>query len=222
MAVVEPGPSSLRAEAEESARPSAEVERRAAPQHAAPRWLRPALVVLVVLALGLLFRHTGLHELASVASLRRVFTGAGVFGGLGFVAVFVLGVLVQIPGLIFVAAALVVFGPIEGFVVAYVGSVASAVSSLATLRALGGSPLASLEHPRLRRAFGQLEQHPVRTVAFLRTIMVLSPPLNLALAFSAVRPGAHLLGSALGLVLPNLVVAASLETLLRWFGGTLL
>ena len=56
---------------------------------------------------------------------------------------------------------------------------------------------------------------PIATVALLRAVLVLSPPLNYALALTSLRFFDHLLGSALGLVVP--IGAAAL--LSRWIAG---
>ncbi|MCB9621848.1 MAG: DedA family protein, partial [Sandaracinus sp.] len=52
------------------------------------------------------------------------------------------------------------------------------------------------------------ERRPVRVVALLRLILWMAPPLNYALAMSAVRFRDYVVGSALGLILP--IAAAAL------------
>ena len=54
----------------------------------------------------------------------------------------------------------------------------------------------------------------VITVAVLRGILLLSPPLNAALALTRLKPRDHLLGSAIGLVLPVGVIVFLAETAL--------
>ena len=180
------------------------------------RWGRPLLLVTVLSILGLTFRALGLADISSVETLRDEFAGAGIRDILLFLLVFVLGLLAQIPGLGFVVAAVLVFGPVRGFALAYVGSVLAASVAVSVLRALGGTPLQSIRSARLRRVLGRLETQPIRTVALLRTIMVLSPPVNLALAFSGVRARPHLIGSAFGLIVPNALVALFIETFVAW------
>ena len=54
----------------------------------------------------------------------------------------------------------------------------------------------------LRRLFAQLEAHPVRTVALLRLLTVMFPPVTSALALTRLSARDHALGSLLGLPLP--------------------
>jgi uncharacterized membrane protein YdjX (TVP38/TMEM64 family) len=58
-----------------------------------------------------------------------------------FFAVFTVGQLVQVPGVIFILVARVVWGPIVGFGLAYLGSVFSAAAVFMMVRAVGGKPL---------------------------------------------------------------------------------
>jgi hypothetical protein len=56
----------------------------------------------------------------------------------------------------------------------------------------------------LRRTFEKLEAHPVRSIALLRLVLWLAPPLTYALAATRVRLRDHVFGCAIGLLLPVL------------------
>jgi uncharacterized membrane protein YdjX (TVP38/TMEM64 family) len=60
----------------------------------------------------------------------------------------------------------------------------------------------------LRATFERLEAHPVKSIALLRLVLWLAPPLTYALAATKVRARDHLVGCAVGLVVP--VIAANL------------
>ena len=66
--------------------------------------------------------------------------------------------------------------------------------------------LAGLERPLLKRILNRLDERPIRTVFILRILLFLAPPLNYALAMTNVRFRDYLVGSALGLVLPLLII----------------
>ena len=60
--------------------------------------------------------------------------------------------------------------------------------------------------------FGALDAHPIRTVALLRTITVMFPPVTGALALTQISAREHAVGSAIGMILPltAILVAAGL------------
>ncbi|MCB9599980.1 MAG: VTT domain-containing protein [Sandaracinus sp.] len=175
----------------------------------APRklWRFAALVALIVGSI-VLAKVTGVTEQLTPDRIRGFMEGAGVLGFLIFLGVFAVGELVHVPGVFFVAAAILAYGRGLGGVAAYVGAVLSVIVSFAVVRGVGGQVLAEVRRPWVRKILDGLERRPVRVVALLRLILWMAPPLNYALAMSAVRFRDYVLGSALGLILP--IAAAAL------------
>lgn len=166
------------------------------------RWLRLAALALALALMFVLAQVSGLRDALTTERLQQAVTQAGWWGlGLFFVT-FTLGQLMQVPGVVFVLVARVAWGPMWGFASAYVGAVISASLVFLVVRAVGGRPLAEVTWPPARRILAGLERWPVLTIASLRAVMMLNPPLNYALALSPVRARHHLVGSALGLVVP--------------------
>jgi uncharacterized membrane protein YdjX (TVP38/TMEM64 family) len=157
-----------------------------------------ALLTLVPLLAPLL----GLDSRYSVGALRDFVAQAGAFSWLAFVALFVLFVVLQIPGFAFVIAAPSLFELPEAWLLCVIASYLAVVLNFALVRKFGGQPLAELERPVLRRLFAQLEAHPVRTVLLLRLLTVMFPPVTSALALTSLRARDHALGSLLGIPLP--------------------
>ena len=127
-----------------------------------------------------------------------------------FLLVMAAGELVHLPGMAFVVAARLVFGPGIGFALGYVGAVLAVTVSFVVARQLLAAARATDDpwRPRwrfLQRAFDRLESHPVQTIALLRLFLWLAAPLNYALASSRVRVRDQVLGSALGLFAPVVV-----------------
>ena len=168
-----------------------------------------ALVLLFVLA-----SVAGVRDALTVDRLQLTVAEAGWWGvGLFFLA-FTVGQLLQVPGAVFIVVGRAAWGPVLGFANGYVGAVLSASLVFLFVRAVGGKPLGDVTWPPARRLLGGLERWPVLTVAALRAVMMLNPPLNYALALSPVQQRHHLLGSMLGLVVPVAVVAFFSEGLL--------
>ena len=174
--------------------------------------LKPSHVRLVLLMglLGALFLFgQGFIGDITVENIRTQLEAAGPMGILIFLAAFAMGNLVAIPGLLFVMASLLAYGQVMGFLVAAAGSLLSISISFWVVRAFGGQ--VQTQNRLIRWALGPLERYPVRTVALLRTMTVLSPPVNYALALSKIRYRQYMLGSAAGLALPLLVYTIGLD-----------
>jgi uncharacterized membrane protein YdjX (TVP38/TMEM64 family) len=81
-------------------------------------------------------------------------------------------------------------------------------AGFATVRLLRGSsaPPTRLPFAWAQRMLERAETRPVLTIATLRLLFFLSPPLNVGLGFSSVRLHHYVTGSAIGLVLPTAMV----------------
>jgi uncharacterized membrane protein YdjX (TVP38/TMEM64 family) len=167
----------------------------------------------VVSTLALIGHVSGATAQLDVASLQALLQDAGAIGMLAFVLLFALGNLLGVPGVLFVVAGLVAYGQLGGAILALVAGLFVASTSFWTVRLIGGSPAAALKGRLAQRLLGRLDARPVQTVAALRTLMILSPPLNYALALSPIRYRDYVLGSAIGLIAPIAFYALLLEQL---------
>jgi uncharacterized membrane protein YdjX (TVP38/TMEM64 family) len=177
-----------------------------------------AVVAFVVLLLAVA-ELTGLREHFSLAFVRAQFTGHVAQGLVLFALLFSAGNLIQVPGWIFLAAAVLTLGRAWGGLATFVAAMVSCCASFWILRAIGGDALRELRGRTAQRLFAQLDAHPVRSVALLRLVMGTAPPLNVALALSGVRFGDYVAGALIGLPLPIAVLALFLDSagrLLHW------
>ena len=183
------------------------------------RWLRLGILAAVLVTLFIVGEVTGLRKRITIDKIRELTLHAGALGIVVYAIAFCVGEVIHIPGLLFCAAAIAIWGRVDGGVIAYGASVLSISASFVFIRAIGGShPLDNVKSRYLPRIVGQLAAHPIRTVAILRAVLVISPPVTYALALSAVRFRDVFIGSAIGLVAPMAVVAIFLDYLLRWIG----
>jgi uncharacterized membrane protein YdjX (TVP38/TMEM64 family) len=171
------------------------------------RRLGAAAVVVTLIACAVLARRAGVDG----PMLRRELLALGWLAVPLFLVIMAAGELLHLPGMIFVVAARLVFGPGFGFVLAYSGSVFAVTVSFVVARQLVAAARSTTEpwQPRwrfLRRALDRLEAHPVQTIALLRLVLWLAAPLSYVLASSRVRVRDHLVGSAIGLLLPVIAV----------------
>ncbi|MGM0556350.1 MAG: TVP38/TMEM64 family protein [Myxococcota bacterium] len=172
--------------------------------------------------LGLLVLIGALYGVAHAMGLTQNFTvdgarhhmeQAGAWGVLVFVGLFIVGDLLHVPGLIFVAGAILAYGTLEGLALGYVGALTGQSFNFWLIRRVGGRPLADIERPLVKKVMSNLSEHPIRTVIFLRLVFVVTPAVNYGLAMSQLRYRDYLLASAIGLIPPMSLFAWGLG----WF-----
>lgn len=179
------------------------------------RIIRLALLGAVVVALVIVRYTTSFGTSLSTARVRELVQHAGAAGIGIFLLAFAVGELLHVPGLVFVAAAVLAWGRVAGGAAAYIGALISISFSFAVVRAIGGQPLGELKQKWLRAMMAQLERRPIRTVALLRLVLWMAPAVNYALALSPIRYREYAVGSAVGLAIPVAAASAFLEFLLR-------
>jgi len=158
--------------------------------------------VALFAGLWVIGKATGLLEGWDQERIRTMVEASGALGVLAFIAAFSVGELLHVPGMVFVAAAIVLWGALWGFAISFGAALVSVLVSFFLVRAVGGKALAEMERPLVKRLLSRLDRRPIQTVALLRLVLWLAPALNYALAMTNVRPRDYLVGSALGLFLP--------------------
>lgn len=176
--------------------------------------LRLFLLGGILLSLFAAGHYFEISERFSIDGVRELVLSAGVWGWLLYIAVFAAGEFFHVPGLVFVAAAILIYGKLAGFALAYLGAVISVCFSFMLVRRIGGTPLKQSSSPWLRRVLSRLDQQPIRTVFILRLFLWLAPPVNYVLALTPLRFSHYLIGSALGLVTPLAAAAVLFDWLI--------
>lgn len=159
----------------------------------------------VGLFLGVLltvFQISGLRDHFDLAFMREVILQHRIGGLLLFVLLFSLGNLIQIPGWIFLAAAVLTLGRLWGGAATYVAAVTSCALTFVTIRALGGNALRLLTNRVAVRLLRELDSRPVASIVMLRILFQTVPALNYALAMSGIKFRTYLIGTLLGLPVP--------------------
>jgi uncharacterized membrane protein YdjX (TVP38/TMEM64 family) len=175
-----------------------------------------SLALMLFLLWGLA-RFTGLQALFTRTQLHAVLLGHPVWAVLGFSFLFMAGNLVQVPGLVFLAAAELALGPWWGAALTYFAACLACVSTFAVARTMGGDALRAWDSGALgRRLFTQLDRRPMPAILGLRLLFQTVPALNYALALSGVRFRHYLWGTLLGLPLPILLYCVFFEQLSAW------
>ncbi|MBK7686574.1 MAG: VTT domain-containing protein [Rhodocyclaceae bacterium] len=161
------------------------------------------LAVLAFLALLLaIVQLSGLRDNFSLEFLQHQILAHQVAGLLVFVVLFSIGNLIQIPGWIFLAAAVLTLGKLMGGLATYAAASASCVVTFLVIKAIGGDALRQLDNKIALRIFRRLDTHPIRSIALLRMLFQTVPALNYALALSGIKFRHYLVGTLVGLPIP--------------------
>ncbi|WP_339510821.1 VTT domain-containing protein [Pseudomonas sp. RL_15y_Pfl2_60] len=163
---------------------------------------RILLVVLVLIALFALCEALGIRQQFSLEGLKSVIAMHQFAGLLLFSLLFALGNLIQIPGWIFLAAAVLTLGRLWGGVATYVAACLSCMLTYLSVRFIGGDALREIDNRLAKRLLAGLDKHPLTSIIALRMLMQTLPALNYTLALSGVRMRHYVLGTLLGLPLP--------------------
>jgi len=166
------------------------------------RYRRLLGVILFLAVLLAAAEFSGLREHFSLDYLHRQLVEHRGQGLLIFVLLFALGNLIQLPGWIFLAAAVLALGRTAGGIATYIAASCSCVVTYAVVRGIGSDALLAIRNRHAEALLRRLHQHPVRNVFLLRLLFQTLPAVNYALALSGIRFRAYLLGTLLGLPLP--------------------
>lgn len=167
-----------------------------------PRTLLMIAALLALALVGSLLYRSG--HLGS-AQLSALLVGLGCWAIPAYMGIFAVGQVINVPAMVFIVLAPLVFGVTQGFMIAYVGAIVSASVTFCMVRRMRGesgdeAAASGVKWAWMQRVLDGAQRRPILSVAFLRAIMGLSPPLNYALALSPLKARDHLLGTALGML----------------------
>lgn len=166
------------------------------------RYKRLLLVITFLTSLLGIFQFSGLRDHFNLAFLHQQFVDNAVTGLLAFIALFALGNLIQIPGWLFLAAAVVSLDRFWGGLATYLAALVSCTLTFWLIRSIGGDSLRLTENPYAVRVLKILDRRPVLAVFLLRLLMQTAPALNYVLAMSGIKFRHYLTGTLVGLPVP--------------------
>lgn len=172
-------------------------------------------VALFLLLLFAVFEWSGLRAHFTLGFLQQTLRDNPASGLLIFVLAFALGNLIQIPGWVFLAAAVLTLGQVWGGIVTYLAGCISCVATFFVIRFVGGNALRQLDSKIAVSLLSRLDAQPVKSILLLRMLFQTVPALNYTLAMSGVRFRAYLLGTLLGLPIPIALYCVFFDYLAR-------
>lgn len=167
--------------------------------------IRLSIIVGLIISFILIGKFTSLGEWFNIDNITGAIRDSGFWGFLMFAGLFAFGSFIQLPAMLFVLAAILTYGQIEGTLLGFVGVVIAMSVNFYFARVIGGKTLKEIKSKRVQRILVKLDANPLATIIILRLILWASPPLNYALAMAGVKPKDFILGSAIGVVIPVII-----------------
>ncbi len=161
-------------------------------------WVRPALLVLLVLAGTAVLIVTGVP---SIDRIREWTSAAGWAAPVAFALLYAALTLVPAPATVLSIAAGVLFGLPLGLAAAMSGAVLGAMTAFGLSRGLGRSAVARIPSERLAWLDTTLSRRGLPAVIGIRLVPVIPfPALNYACGLTAVGVRDYLLGTIVGII----------------------
>lgn len=173
--------------------------------------IRLGALVAVIVGLIIAGIATGVTDDLSVDSFREAIASWGPWGIVAYVGCFCIGLMLQVPGWVFIGAASMAWGKLFGALIALLGGVIAVMFSFFVVRAVGGKLLTQINKKWMKTILAKLDERPVRTMALLRMLVWVSPPLNYALALSNVRARDYFVAAVIGLTPAMFVLTYSFD-----------
>lgn len=164
--------------------------------------IRLGATVAFAITLGLIIELMGLRENFTLEYLRTTIEANLFVGIVIFIGLFALGNLIQIPGWIFMAGAILALGKVGGGLLTYAAAVFSCLVTYVIIGYIGKNALRSINNKYAKKLLGHLDTHPLRSIVLLRAFLGSSPILNYTLALSGVTFNHHIKGTLIGLAIP--------------------
>jgi len=172
------------------------------------------LLFLFLLGTYALAKWGGYLDDINIHRIQRAVEDAGAWGVLLFAGLFVVGVLLHLPGMIFVGTAIIVIGRDSGYFISLGSATLAVCISFLIARTIGGKALGEVKASFVRRLLKRIDDHPIRVMIVFRLIFFLSPPLNFMIALTRIRFRDYAVGSAVGLIIPMFAVTVLFDWLL--------
>lgn len=166
--------------------------------------LKFIVLLIVVALLFVLGRETGIADKINVSSIQDWVNGFGVWAPIAYVAAYVLGSVIFLPGTIFTLAAGVLFGTLQGFFLVLIAATLGATVSFVITRFFGTSFVTKIVEKKFQSVFKlnkRLATRGFATVLFLRLIPLFPfNGLNFALGLTRVRIRDYILATFVGIM----------------------
>ena len=171
--------------------------------------VRLSIIIVLIISMIVIGKFTSVGQWFDLENVTTAIRESGPWGFLMFAGLFALGSFIQIPAMLFVLAAILTYGQIEGTILGFFGVVIAMTFNYFFIRLIGGKILKEIKNRRLRKILQKLDAYPIRTIIILRLVLWASPFLNHTLAMAGVKPKDFIIGSTAGILVPVIVFSGA-------------
>ena len=166
--------------------------------------LRLIVLVTILLLVYFISQHFGLAERFDPNAMRLYVASTGIVGVLVYLLLFCAGLVLSVPGILFMVVAGLAWGQLYGALIALLGANLAIIFSFTVVRRVQGEGFEAddVNNRIFKKMLQGLEKHPVRTVALLRCLISTAPGLNYGFAVSSITDRQHLFGTLIGTIIP--------------------
>jgi uncharacterized membrane protein YdjX (TVP38/TMEM64 family) len=182
---------------------------------------RNFLLAVGALALGAIavYQTGAFWYLEDAARLRLLILDTGAAGPLVFIATFSICEAFGFPGVVFVAAASMIWPLWLSILFSWAGGVGAGVLGFAFARTVGREWVQRHLTPRFRRYDARVGESGFTAVTLARVVFFMAPPVHWMFGVSAVRWPGYVLGTALGLLPGIILVSVAGRGLFGWLAA---
>jgi uncharacterized membrane protein YdjX (TVP38/TMEM64 family) len=153
----------------------------------------------------------------SKENVRQWVSEAGWWGPLVFIGVFTVGQLVGVPGIVFVAAAVLAWGKWPGIGASYGATIVSSTAGFLMARLIGGDAMHQVKWKWVQKMLERVDRRPILSVTALVAVFWMAPPINYALGMTRVKLWQFVAGTAIGLIPALLATGFFFDWITRTF-----
>jgi len=179
--------------------------------------IRIFALLTTLIGLYLVILNNGFLEHADPHKIKNIIIESGSYGIALYIALFAIGLLVYVPGMLFLISSGLIYGPFWGSLIALLGACIAVNISFVIVRLIGGRPIKSIKNKHAQKLLDGLHKNPVKHIAVLRTVMITAPGFNYLLALSDVSFKQYFWGSLLGMIIPVFAVIYFTDIVLKLF-----
>lgn len=175
------------------------------------------LILLFLITLFIIAELTGLRDNFTISYIQSLFLNNIVISSILFCILFSIANLLQIPGWIFLVAAISSLGKLHGAGLTYLAANLSCMVSYLIVGYLGENALRKVDNRFITKTLNNLDKHPIRSMFILRVVFQTFPPINYTLALSDVKMRDYIIACLIGLPIPIITLTTFFELIFKRF-----
>lgn len=186
------------------------------PEFTPKKALRFGLLALGICLVGGAW-YFNLAQYITLDNARELKADLGLWGPCVFVAAFIVGELLQVPSILWIFIAGLIWPWWFALPLSLIAACIAAITAFLVARYFLGHGFHKKLPADLKRLNERLNSAPIRTVILIRLTTFLSPLLHWVLAASSIRIGPFIIGTAIGLIPGTLAIVLFGEVFVHWW-----